>query len=134
MVDVTSVPGRGCKQQCLCCWNRTDLGKCTHQDDEKQGNNNTHMLLTKDLFFRCKKIITKRSRNFLSFLFFTSFFFFIYFSSCTQRRQFLLKALMYYCFLVFPCIGEYISLDLFCFVNLTSSCSLTPGFWSSEGL
>ena len=29
-------------------------------------------------------------------------------------------------FLVFCCIGEYISLDLFYFVNLTSSCSLIP--------
>ena len=29
-------------------------------------------------------------------------------------------------FLVFRRIGEYISLDLFYFVNLTSSCSLIP--------
>ena len=34
---------------------------------------------------------------------------------------------MYYCFLLFRRIGEYISLDLFYFVNLTSSCSLIPG-------
>ena len=34
--------------------------------------------------------------------------------------------MLYYCFLVFCHIGEYISLDLFCFVNLTSSCSLIP--------
>ena len=38
---------------------------------------------------------------------------------------FLSKSLAYYCFLVFRRIGEYISLDLFNFVNLTSSCSLT---------
>ena len=35
------------------------------------------------------------------------------------------KALVYYCCLVFRRIGEYISLHLFYFVNLTSSCSLT---------
>ena len=38
--------------------------------------------------------------------------FIVYLSSCTQR-QFLSKALVYYCFLVFRHIGEYISLDLF---------------------
>ena len=32
------------------------------------------------------------------------------------------KAIVQYCFLVFRRIGEYISLDLFYFVNLTSSC------------
>ena len=31
----------------------------------------------------------------------------------TRRRQFLSKALVYYCFLVFRHTGEYISLDLF---------------------
>ena len=36
------------------------------------------------------------------------------------------KALAQYCFLVFRRIGEYIFLDLFCFVNLTSTCSLIP--------
>ena len=38
-------------------------------------------------------------------------------SSYTQRRQFLLKVLVYYCFLVFHRIGEYISLDLFYLVS-----------------
>ena len=33
--------------------------------------------------------------------------------SCTWRRQFLLKALVFPCFLLFRRIGEYISLDLF---------------------
>ena len=37
-----------------------------------------------------------------------------------------LKVFMCYCFFVFHCIGEYISLDLFCFVILTSSCLLIP--------
>ena len=39
---------------------RTDLGKCTHQCYEKQGNNNTRALSTKKffeiVFFGCKKI------------------------------------------------------------------------------
>ena len=39
--------------------------------------------------------------------------FVVYLSSCTRRRQFLSTALVYYCFLVFRRIGEYISLDLF---------------------
>ena len=36
--------------------------------------------------------------------------------SYTQRRQFLSKVLVYYCFLVYRRIAESISLDLFCFV------------------
>ena len=36
------------------------------------------------------------------------------------------------CVLVFHHIGEYTSLDLFCFVNLTSSCSLTPQIMQSR--
>ena len=36
------------------------------------------------------------------------------------------KAPVYYCFLLFHRIGEFISLDVFYFVNLTSSCSLIP--------
>ena len=36
------------------------------------------------------------------------------------------KAIVYYCFLVFRSIGEYIFLDLFYFVNLASSCLLIP--------
>ena len=35
--------------------NRTDLGKCTHQCDGKQGNNSTQALSTKIVFFGCKK-------------------------------------------------------------------------------
>ena len=35
------------------------------------------------------------------------------------------KALVFHCFLVFRRMGELISLDLLCFVSLTSSCSLT---------
>ena len=35
--------------------NRTDLGKRTHQCDEKQGNNSTQALSTKMVFFGCKK-------------------------------------------------------------------------------
>ena len=44
----------------------------------------------------------------------------------TERRQFLSKARVYYCFLVFRRIGEYISLNLFYCVNHTSRCSLIP--------
>ena len=33
------------------------------------------------------------------------------------------------CYLVFRRIGEYTSVDLFYFVNLTSSCSLIPPFF-----
>ena len=43
------------------------------------------------------------------------FFFFVCLSSYTQRRIFLSKALVYYCFLVFRRTGGYISLDLFYF-------------------
>ena len=39
-------------------------------------------------------------------------------SFCTQTDNFLLKALAYHCFLLFRCIGEYISLDLICSVNM----------------
>ena len=44
-----------------------------------------------------------------------------------EEDNFLSKVLVCYCFLVFRRIGEYVSLDLFYFVNLTSSCSLIPG-------
>ena len=33
----------------------TDLWKCTHQCSETQGNNSAQALLTKMVFFRCKK-------------------------------------------------------------------------------
>ena len=49
--------------------------------------------------------------SFWSVLFFASFFCSRLFS-CPQRRQFLSRALVHYCFLVFCCTGEYISLDL----------------------
>ena len=42
-------------------------------------------------------------------------------SPYTRRRQLLSKVLVYYCFLVFRRVGDYISPDLFYFVNLTSS-------------
>ena len=48
----------------LCWQNRTHLGKCTHQYDEKQGNNNTQALLTNIVFFGCKKIDNKRRRKY----------------------------------------------------------------------
>ena len=51
--------------------------------------------------------------SFSSVLFFASFFCCL--SSCTRKRQFLSKALVYYCFLVFRRTGGYISLDLFYF-------------------
>ena len=59
--------------------------------------------------------------SFLSVLFFASFFFFCLSLFLHPKKTILLKALVYYCFLVFRCIGEYISLNLFYFVNLTSS-------------
>ena len=52
--------------------------------------------------------------------------FVVYLSPYTRRRQRLSKVLVYYCFLVFRRVGDYISPDLFNFVNLTSSCSLIP--------
>ena len=48
-----------------------------------------------------------------SCVFFFASFFFCCLSSCTRRIQFLLKALVHYCFLVFCRTGEYISLALF---------------------
>ena len=50
---------------------------------------------------------------------------FIFFRLYARGIIFLSKALVYHycCFFAFCCIGEYISLDLFCFVNLTS-CSI----------
>ena len=38
----------------------TDLGKCTHQCHETQGNNSTEVLSTKIVFFGCKNIDNKR--------------------------------------------------------------------------
>ena len=44
-----------------------------------------------------------------------------------DEDNFLSKALVFHCFLVLRCIGEYISLVLFCqFCHLTSSCSFIP--------
>ena len=42
-----------------------------------------------------------------------------------EEDNFLSKAHVFHCFLVFRSIGEYTSLDLFYCVSLTSSCSLT---------
>ena len=91
------------------------LGKCTHQCDETQENNSIQALSTKTVFFGRKKINTRtcRSRNIVDL------------SSCTRRRNFLSKAVVYCCFL-FRRIGEHICLDLFHFVSLTNSCPLTP--------
>ena len=51
-------------EQLLVSWqNRTDLGKCTHQYDETQGNNDTWALSTKTLFFRYKKIDNKKKKK-----------------------------------------------------------------------
>jgi len=61
---------------------------------------------------------------FCCLIFFASFV--VCLSSYSQRRQFWLKALVDYCFLVFRHTDEYISLDLFYFVNLTNSCSPIP--------
>ena len=47
-----------------------------------------------------------------------------FFSCCLSIFLHPKKTLVYCCFLVFRSIGEYISLDLFYFVSLTSSCSL----------
>ena len=44
--------------------NRTDLAKCTHQYDEKQGNNNTRALSTNCLLrVRQERQITKEDGN-----------------------------------------------------------------------
>ena len=52
--------------------------------------------------------------------------FVVYPSSCT-RRQFVERVRALFCrFFIFYCIAKYISLDLFCFVNVISSCSLIP--------
>ena len=60
--------------------------------------------------------------------FFASFFFLLSIYLLAPEKDFLLlsKALVSYCFLVFRRTGEYIFLDLFYFVNFTSSCSLIP--------
>ena len=50
----------------------------------------------------------------------------IYLCSCTRRKQFSVESACVSLFLVLRRIDEYISLDLFCFVNLISSCSLIP--------
>ena len=65
----------------------------------------------------------------LSVLFFASFFFCCLSIFLHRRRQFLSRALVFDCFLVLRRIGEYISLHLFYFGNLSSSCSLIPKIW-----
>ena len=71
--------------------NKTDLGECTPQYHEKEGNHNTRTVST-----NCLPRVQE---------------------GCTRRRQ-MLKALVYYCFLVFRRVGEYIFLGLLYFVNL----------------
>ena len=78
---------------------RTDLGKCTHLYDRTPGAMK-HKHFQQKVFVRCKKTDP------------------IYL--LTPDKDFQSKAL------VFCRIVEYISLDLFHFVNLTSSCSLIP--------
>ena len=71
-------------------FDKTDLGKRTHQCDETQGNNSTRKLSTK----------APEEDNF-----------------CRNRSCTIVS-------LCFRRIDENVSLDLFCFVNLTSACSL----------
>ena len=104
---------------CWWGWQNTDLWKCTHQCDETHRNNSKHVLLTQIVFFGCKKTdrqqknkeAKKRTDKTSMVLFFASFFF-CYLSSRTQRRHFLSKALVYYCFHVLRHIGD-ISLNPF---------------------
>ena len=42
---------------------RTDLGKCTRQYDETQGNKNTQALSTKTVFFGCKKKTARQQKK-----------------------------------------------------------------------
>ena len=44
-------------------WSRTDLGKCIHQYDEKQGNSSTRALSTKIVFFGCNKMDTHKPKK-----------------------------------------------------------------------
>ena len=78
-----------------------------------QRNNSTGVVLTKIVFFA-------------SFLFCCLSIF------LHPKKTILSKALVYCCFLVFRCIGEYISLHLFYFVSLTSSCLLTGEYISLD--
>ena len=68
-----------------------------------------------DVAERCKNICFFQISSFLFVLFLLPFSLVVYLSSCTRRRQFLTKVLVYYFFLVFHRIGEYISLHLFCY-------------------
>ena len=80
------------------CWwgwqNRRDLGKCTHQCDETQGNNSVQAISTKkcllQLFLVCPL---------LCFLLFVV----VCLSSCTRRRKFAESA----CALLFPCVSSH---------------------------
>ena len=77
---------------------------------------------TKIVFFWCKKTDNKKKKGAKKRTD-KEFLFIVCLSSYTRRRPVLSKALVSYCFLVFRRVGEYISLDLFYFVDLTSSCS-----------
>ena len=81
---------------------RTDLGKRTHLYDETQGTMK-HKCFRQKVFVRCKK--TDRS-------------------TWTPDEDSVQSTCVLF-FLVFCCIGEYISLDLCHLVNLTSTRSLT---------
>ena len=50
----------------------------------------------------------------------------VFYPSSDTRRRPSVESTRVFHFLYVCGIGEYISLDLFCFVNLTSSCSLIP--------
>ena len=60
---------------------------------------------------------------FLSVIFFASFFFCCLSLFLHPKKTIFVERA---CVLVFHCIGEYITLDLFYLVNLASICSLSP--------
>ena len=119
---------------CLCQFvsaDVLDLGKCIHLYDETQGTIKHKRFRRKLSSSGVRRQIIIDSFlyiNSLSVFFFASFFFYYYLSIffTPDEDNFLSKALVFHCFIVFRHIGEYISLDLFYFVNLTSSCSLIP--------
>ena len=135
--------------------NKENVGKCTHQRDETQENNSTQALSTKIVFFGCKKrerqqkkkeakkrtdkkeMMYKKCKSnvkklyiFVHKLLVCPLLCFLLLLSVAllipEEDNFLSKALVYCCFLVFRRIGEYISLEMFYFVSLTSICSLIP--------
>ena len=134
----------GCSMLSLPCswtrlelWDSTALGKCTHWCDETLGNNSTQALstttTTKTVFFGCKKRDRQQKKK----------------GSKEEGRQeggdvqkmsrmntvFILNIFRHQLLLVYNivplCFAALvsISLHLFHFVNLTSSCSLAPVKW-----